>query len=259
MRVTVCELPQEPPALTAAWTGLCRHLSQHRSELVLLPEFAMVDAVWEAERFDAARWAEALAQGDELLEQVPKLGAERVAGTRPTSEQGRRFNEGFLWSKDGGLVPLRRKYFLPQEPGAWEAAWFDRGDAEFPAYESLGLRFGLNICTELWAVESYAAYAACGVQVILSPRATAAATVAKWFAAGVVAAVRSGAFSLSSNRVDPTDACGGAGWIIGPEGEVLARTSREAPWITVDIDLASQAAGRNGYPRYVFGSGQGWS
>ncbi len=254
MRVTVCELPQEPLALAAAWAGLCRYVARHGSELVLLPEFALVDAVWEAERFDAARWAEALAQGDTLLERLPKLGAERVVGTRPTSEQGRRFNEGYLWSQRGGLAPLRRKYLLPAEPGGWEAAWFDRGDAEFPAYQSHGLRFGLNICTELWAVESYAAYAARGVQVILSPRATAATTIARWFAAGVVAAVRSGAFSLSSNRVDPTGTCGGAGWVIGPEGEVLARTSPGSPWVTVDIDLASQAAGRHGYPRYLFGS-----
>ena len=256
MRVTVCELPQEPLALAAAWDGLCRHVSRHESQLVLLPEFAMVDAVWDAEQFDAARWAEALAQGDSLLEQLPKLGAERVVGTRPTSDQGRRFNQGYLWSRCGGLASLRRKYFLPAEPGGWETAWFDRGDPGFPAYQSRGLRFGLNICTELWALESYAAYAARGAQVILSPRATAAATTAKWFAAGVVAAVRSGAFSLSSNRVDATGAFGGAGWIIGPDGAVLARTGPEAPWVTVDLDLAGQAAGRNGYPRYVFGSGR---
>lgn len=256
MRVTVCELPQEPAALAAAWDGLCRHVSRHGSDLVLLPEFAMVDAVWDAERFDAARWAEALVQADTLLEQLPRLGAERVVGTRPTSDQGRRFNQGYVWSKRAGLAPLRRKYFLPAEPGAWETAWFDRGDPGFPAYQSRGLRFGLNICTELWALESYAAYAARGVQVILSPRATAAATAPKWFAAGVVAAVRSGAFSLSSNRVDSTGACGGAGWIIGPDGEVLARTSPGTPWVTLDIDLASQAAGRNRYPRYVFGSGR---
>jgi N-carbamoylputrescine amidase len=39
------------------------------------------------------------------------------------------------------------------------------------------LTFGLNICTELWALETYAGYAARGVQVILSPRATEAATM----------------------------------------------------------------------------------
>jgi N-carbamoylputrescine amidase len=69
---------------------------------------------------------------------------------------------------------------------------------------------------------------------------------------GVVAAVRSGAFSLSSNRVDPTGACGGVGWIISPDGEILATTSAEAPFATIDIDLAASTAARAEYPRYIF-------
>jgi N-carbamoylputrescine amidase len=68
---------------------------------------------------------------------------------------------------------------------------------------------------------------------------------------GVVAAMRSGAFSLSSNRVDPTGACGGVGWIIDPYGSILARTSTEAPFATVDIDLSASAKARAGYPGYM--------
>src|SRR4029079_12004074 len=115
-----------------------------------------------------------------------------------------------------------------------------------------GWSFGLNICTELWAVETYAVYAARGVPIVLSPRATAAATRTRWLSVGVVAAVRSGAFSVSSNRVDPTGACGGVGWIIDPSGTVLARTSPEAPFATADIELAAAVAARDTYPRYIF-------
>ena len=103
-----------------------------------------------------------------------------------------------------GVTPLRSKFFLPDEPGGWEANWFDRGDREFPAFQTGALSFGLNICSDLWALETYAPYAERGVHVILSPRATSRATMAKWLSVGVVAAVRSGAFSVSSNRVDPT-------------------------------------------------------
>ena len=115
------------------------------------------------------------------------------------------------------------------------------------------MSFGLNICTELWALESYVDCARRGVQAILSPRATASATTAKWLAVGVVAAVRSGAFSLSSNRVDPTGACGGTGWIINPDGEILATTSSDVPFVAMDIDLTVSTAARASYPRYVFG------
>jgi N-carbamoylputrescine amidase len=91
---------------------------------------------------------------------------------------------------------------------------------------------------------------------ILSPRATEAASTARWLSVGVVAAVRSGAFSLSSNRVDPTGACGGVGWIIDPIGNILAQTTPEAPFATVEIDLSAPAAARDGYPGYVFRGGR---
>jgi N-carbamoylputrescine amidase len=252
MRVTVCELPHESVALAAAWAGLCEHTLHHASELVLLPELAFVDPLWEAEHFDSARWATAKTRCDAWLARLPELGATHVVGTRPVSIEGRLFNQGFLWSVAGGIAPLRAKFFLPAEPGGWEARWFDRGDADFPAFQAGALSFGLNICTELWALEIYAAYAAREVQVILSPRATAVATRAKWLSVGVVAAVRSGAFSLSSNRVDPTGAYGGVGWIISPDGHLLASTTPAAPFATIDIDLTAAVAAGASYPRYVF-------
>ncbi len=252
MRVTVCELPHEPAALAAAWSALCEHTVRHASELVLLPEFAMVDPVWQHDRFDVERWVAAEALSDVWRHRLHELRVPHVVGTRPVTIDGRRFNQGFLWSAGGGLARLRRKFYLPDEPGNWEARWFDRGDADFPEYDTGAWSFGLNICTELWAVESYAGYAVGDVQVILSPRATAAGTTDKWLSVGVVAAVRSGAFSLSSNRVDPTGACGGVGWIINPQGNILARTTSDAPFATVDIDLSVTAAARDEYPCYVF-------
>jgi N-carbamoylputrescine amidase len=252
MRVTVCELPHEPEALVAAWAALCEHTARQASELVLLPELAMVDPFWQERDFDAARWEAAQALGEDWLCRLHELGVAHVVGTRAITIDGRRLNEGFLWSAPGGVLPLRSKYFLPDEPGGWEARWFDRGDSEFGGYHAGALSFGLNICTELWALETYAGYAARGVPVILSPRATASATIGKWLSAGVVAAVRSGAFSLSSNRVEPTGACGGVGWIIDPYGQILAQTSVDAPFVTMDINLSLSAAAQKDYPCNVF-------
>lgn len=252
MRVTVCELPDETDALAAAWSALCEHAIAHASQLVLLPEFALVEAVWQSEEFDAARWNAVERRSDVRLRHLPELRAEYVVGTRPVRANGRHLNQAYLWSAAAGLQPLRSKYFLPQEPGSWEATWFHRGDPEFPAFRAGPLSFGVNICTELWALETYATYAALGVDLVLSPRATSTATMAKWLAVGVVAAVRSGAYSLSANRVDPTGECGGSGWIIDPAGAVLAITSAAEPFATRDIDLANAAEATSGYPRYVF-------
>lgn len=252
MRVTVCELPHEPDALAAAWAALGEHAVAHRSELVLLPEFAMVEPVWESERFDADRWSAIVRLSDSWLRRLSELRTEYVVGTRPVGLDRRRLNQAYLWSAAGGVEPLRSKYYLPQEPGNWEASWFERGDSAFPVFHAGPASFGINVCTELWALETYATYAARGVELLLSPRATALATTPKWLAAGVVAAVRSGAFSLSSNRVEPTGACGGGGWIIDPAGEVLAVTSATEPFATRDIDLTAAAKAQSSYPRYVF-------
>lgn len=252
MRITVCELPHEPAALAAAWAGLCAHTTRHASELVLLPECAFVPAFWEDEPFDAGRWEAALALSASWLERLYELRADHVVGTRPIEIGGRPFNQGYVWSAPDDLMPLRRKYFMPDEPGSWEARWFERGDPAFPAFRAGALEFGLNVCTELWAIESYAAYAESGVQVILSPRATGLATIGRWLSVGVVAAVRSGAYSVSSNRVDSTGACGGTGWVISPDGLILATTTPETPFATVDVDLMASDGARATYPRYVF-------
>lgn len=252
MKVTVCELPHEPDSLEAAWRGLCAHVSAAGSRLVVLPELPFSEPLWLSDAFDSRRWRAAEAAHARWLPRLSELGEVSVIGTRPVTEDPGHFNEGFSWSADAGLVPLRRKYFLPDEPGGWEGHWFTRGDRAFPRYVAAGMSFGLNICTELWALESFAAYRALDLDAVIAPRATAAATTEKWIAIGTVAAVASGAYCLSSNRVEPDGSCGGVGWVIDPDGVLLARTSPSRPHCTVDLDLARARTASDTYPRYVF-------
>jgi N-carbamoylputrescine amidase len=44
---------------------------------------------------------------------------------------------------------------------------------------------------------------------------------------------------------------GGQGWVVGPNGQVLASTSREQPFVTVEIDLSEARLAKQTYPRYV--------
>lgn len=252
MRVTVCELPYASALLASAWPALCGHARECRSHLVVLPELAFGPPVWTAERFDPGAWREMEETHTRWLPRLQELGAPWVIGTRPVTEEGGRFNEGFLWSRSGGFERLRRKHFLPEESEAWEGRWFARGDAEFPRYVAGELSFGLNVCTELWALETFGAYRRAGVAAIVAPRATAGATTAKWLSVGTVAAVSAGAYCLSSNRLHEDGSCGGVGWAIDPDGVVLARTSPLEPAVTVDVDPARAESAAATYPRYVF-------
>jgi hypothetical protein len=42
-----------------------------------------------------------------------------------------------------------------------------------------------------------------------------------------------------------------AGWIVGPDGEVLGLASRERPFITATINLREAECAKQTYPRYV--------
>jgi N-carbamoylputrescine amidase len=221
VRVTVCELPHESAPLAAAWASLCNHVANHGSELVLLPEFAFVEPLWEQDSFEVARWDESVARSNAWLPRLGELGATHVVSTRPAAVGRRHFNEGYLWSGETGAVPLRSKWFLPDEPGGWEARWFMRGHREFPRFTASRMSFGLNICTELWALDTYASYAQMGIHAVLCPRATGAATAGK---------------------------C----WIIGPDGDLLAATTRDSPFCTFDLDFGVLKAASRTYPRYVF-------
>jgi len=252
VRVTICELPHGRDALESAWNRLCAHTRKRKPDVVVLPEFAFAEPVWEHERFDPEIWDAQLAACDAWFERLPELDAPHVIGARPATHGSGPANEGFHWSADAGYRALRCKHHLPCEPGGWEARWFSRGEAAFPAFEAGPLRFGLNICSELWALETYAGYAAASVCAIVSPRATAATTIGKWRAIGKVAAIRAGAFCISSNRLHSDGSCGGVGWVIDPDGRILALTSADSPFVSVDIDPAVAERARATYPRYVF-------
>ena len=254
MRITVCELPHEPDVVESCWRALCEHTAREHSELVVLPEFAFAPPVWELQNFDPAQWRVAEAAAERWLGRLPELGCAYVIGTRPITRETKAYNEGFLWSAQAGYTALRKKRFLPNEPNGWEARWFTPGDAAFPKFAAGELSFGLNICTELWALDTYSSYASMHIDAVVAPRATARATTDKWIAVGVVAAVRSGAHCISSNRVQPDGSCGGVGWIIDPDGHVLAKTSAQEPYCTRHVPLDAAAIASRTYPRYVFES-----
>jgi N-carbamoylputrescine amidase len=168
---------------------------------------------------------------------------------------GRRYNAGFVQAPDGKCQLVHRKRYLPDEPGFWEASWYDRGEGEFGVAQVGPARVGFMVCTDLWFFEHARALGRAGAQVIANPRATERSTVDKWLAGGRAAAVVAGAFCLSSNHVGgPGGAVtpmGGQGWVITPDGDVLALTSPDVPWVTIAIDLAEAERARTTYPRYV--------
>src|ERR671932_2823780 len=240
MRVTVCELNCGPTAFARDWERLSAYVQTQHSELVLLPEMPFYPWFAASRDFEGHVWQEPVSAHDAWQRRLAELPPAAVLGSRPVNRDGRRLNEGFCWSEDAGYRAAHHKYYLPDEEGYWEASWYDRGDGSFTPVRCGAALVGFEICTELWALDRARLYGKEGVHVIATPRATPKASAERWLVAGRAAAMVSGAFSLSSNHVGAEpDAVqmGGQGWVIAPEGEVLGLTSRERPFVTVEIDL----------------------
>lgn len=255
MRVTVCEIANDPQGLIRDWERLAMHVQTQSSELVVLPEMPFYPWLAFTRAVDRKAWDASVAAHDDWIQRFSELSAASVVATRPTTIRGRHYNEGFIWGREVGCRAVHTKYFLPDEEGFWEASWYERGRREFAAVRIGGALVGFLICTELWFSEHARAYGKAGVHLLVCPRATPASTRGKWLSGGRSAAVVSGAYCLSS-CFGGTDQNGmhwaGNGWIIEPEeGKILAVTSPDQPFITLDIDLHSAESAKQTYPRYV--------
>lgn len=255
MRVTVCELPNESAGLERAWRDLAAHVRAEQSDLVVLPEMPFHRWLAHTREVREADWLEAVQVHDRWMSRLDELSPATVVGTRPVVSRGARLNAGYVREPGEEARLAHTKYYLPDEPGFWEASWYRRGDGDFSVLSTGRGRLGFLICTELWFNHHGREYAARDVQLLACPRATPRASADKWVAGGRAAAVVSGAFCLSSNLAGTTPQGGdyaGTGWVIEPEeGRVLGLTSGERPCLTVEIDLEIADRAKRTYPRYV--------
>ena len=169
----MCELPDETARRDAAWTDLVRYLRASPTDVVVLPEMPFCD--WEMFRkrtVDLAAWRSALAAHDTMVARLGELHTGTVLASRPVELRGKRLNQAFAWTQDGGYRGARAKYYLPDEPDGWEASWFDRGDRAFPPESAGSVKVGFQLCTELLFSQAAWEIGQQGGQLIAAPRAT---------------------------------------------------------------------------------------
>ena len=165
-----------------------------------------------------------------------------------------RVNEAFVWTARDGAIGAHTKQCFPDEEGYYEARWFERGERNFRVVSAGDAKVGFLLCTEIMFNEHARRYGRNGAQLILSPRAVGKASLPRWLVAMRMAAIVSGCYVLTSNR-GGTDSkgqlFGGCGWVIDPEGELVAQTSRATPIVFHEIDTDYIARAQKEYPCYV--------
>lgn len=253
MKVTVCQIGNSHQEIENDWNQLIDHVKTKRSELLLLPEMTFSPWFCASDQPKEDVWQSAVESHEQWLTRLGEAGVPFVAGTRPKTIAGKMINEAFTWTPARGATAAHQKYYLPDEEGFWEATWYERGDGDFSVASSGDITAGFLICSEMWFMHRARTYGKEGARIILVPRSTPEYSGDKWLAGGRVCAVVSGAYCLSSNRCGQAEdtAMAGLGWVIDPDGNVLATTSDDQPFATVEIDLAVSDQARKTYPRYV--------
>lgn len=255
MKVTVCELPNNWTDKKEYWNQLVDHLTVQSTDLLLLPEMPFFEWITRSKNVNSSVWKKAVTAHEEWVSRLEELPVETIVASRPLLSKGRPMNNGFVFQKGKGVLPVHDKYYLPDEPGYYEASWYDRGDGNFDVVKINGVNIGFLICTELWFTVQARNYLQQGIDLLVCPRATPLSKVDIWVTGGKSAAIVSGAFCLSSNYNGPNtenEDFGGTGWIIEPErGDILGLTSSDRCFLTLEIDINQARKAKRTYPRYV--------
>lgn len=251
MKVSVCQLPDELSTDDLAWKRFAQRLEREQPDVALMNELPFGPWVARENTFDAYLAAISIDANQLALATLATLpGA--VVSSRPVGNSNRLANEAFLMA-EGEYRAVHHKQYFPQEPGFFESSWFAVGQSGFEAFEHRGVRFGVLLCTELMFTEWARHYRREGAHVILVPRASEI-SMRTWDAAARMAAIASGCYVLSSNRVSRSIAeprFGGRGFAYSPSGELIGETSEAVPLFCVDIDLALVVEAQRQFPCYV--------
>jgi N-carbamoylputrescine amidase len=253
LRITVVQWPDGLFADESAWQSIAIALADIRPDILVTNELPF--GPWIAARPD---WDEAIAAASitEHAAGIAALQALRVPAilsSRPVAEDGRLANEAVVLDASG-VRGIHRKQYLPQEPGWYEASWYGTAARSFDPVDVLGAKVGVLLCTEAMFNEHARAYGRNGADLIVIPRATGC-SMEEWHLAGRMAALVSGSYVASSNRVgrhtDRGLRFGGEGFAYAPDGRLLGVTAPATPFLTFELEPHQVIEAKAAYPRYV--------
>jgi N-carbamoylputrescine amidase len=252
MRVGFVEWPEDLHPIGSDWERITDLVAGAQLDLLVTNELPFGRWIAAEASFDPSAARASIDAHLAGLDALQKLRVPAILSSRPVWAGTRLANEAFV--ADGGVVwPVHQKQYFPEEPGWYEAFWYVPGHGGFRVAEVAGLLTGVMLCTDAMFNEHARRYGRQGASLIAIPRAAGTSTE-NWLAAGKMAAIVSGSYVISSNRVGSSQegvVFGGAGFAYHPDGSLLAMTSAENSLLAVDVDPEVSAHQRGLYPRYV--------
>jgi N-carbamoylputrescine amidase len=252
MRVGFVQWPDGLIPDTDMWSAVAAEVGRSAPDVLITNEMPFGPWLAASPRFDSECAKASVRIHEQGLSALEALRVPTVISSRPVFAGGRLANEAFILVH-GSLRALHQKHFFPAEEGWFESEWFRTAKPGFEVLEINGLRIGALLCTELMFTERARAYGRSGVHLIAVPRATGR-SFALWKTAGAMAAIASGCYVVSSNRVGSGPggpAFGGGGYAFTPDGSLLCESNEKCSTVVFDLDKARAEEQKGSYPVYV--------
>jgi len=177
-------------------------------------------------------------------------------------------NTAVVFDKDGSIAGKYRKMHIPDDPAYYEKFYFTPGDLGFHPISTSLCKLGVQVCWDQWYPEGARLMALQGAELLIYPTAIGYESSdipeeqerqrEAWTTVQRGHAVANGLPVIAVNRVghepDPSGQTRGirfwgSSFVAGPQGEMLARASRDAEEnMVVEIDLERSENVRRWWP-----------
>jgi len=237
---------------TDMWSAVAADVTRCGPQVLITNEMPFGPWLAASPNFDVALARTSVRIHEDGVQALRALKVPIIISSRPVIAGERLANEAFIL-EHGCFRFLHQKHFFPAEEGWFETEWFRTSKPGFEVMEIDGLRIGALLCTELMFNERARAYGKSGAHLIAVPRATGR-SITPWKTAGAMAAIASGCYVVSSNRVGSSSAgptFGGGAYSFAPDGSLLSESNEDCSIVIFELDKALAEEQKSRYPVYV--------
>ena len=256
MKITYIESPEGLTHEGPEWQKLQQQIQLEKTDVLVTNEMPFGRWLAGSNEYNAADAEDSVVAHDLGVDALKRLGLPLVLSSRPVSSEGKLANEAFVLI-DGDYHFAHQKHYFPDEPGFYETAWFRTAKKGFDVIQNNGLTVGFLLCTELMFNEWARYYRRQGAHLIVIPRASEQG-YERWKTAAAMAAIVSGCYVVSSNRIGKASTeleFGGKGFAFAPDGSQISETSVINPVVSFNLDISKVVEQQKQYPCYVSETG----
>ncbi len=252
MKISYLESPEGLSHEGLLWETLKAQIISQSPDVLVSNEMPFGNWLAATKSYDAESAQASVVANDRGIEELRKLDIPIILSSRPVKAADKLANEAFALV-NGEYHFAHQKHYFPAERGFYESTWFSTDRKGFDVIKTARITIGFMLCTELMFNEWARAYKRQGAHLIAVPRASGQ-SYSSWKTAAAMAAIVSGCYVVSSNRVGKYDNAltfGGKGFAFAPDGSQISETTSANPVVSFELDFDWIARTQSDYPCYV--------